>query len=307
MNDKKYAIFLGCTVPIKGLNYEQSARNVIKNLGVELVDIPDFACCGFPVTNLHHLTATTLAARNLALAEANGLNILTLCSACAGELTRVQKLLASKQGAKELSQVNAVLNEVGHHYKGSITVKHIGRFLLEEIGLKRLQEAITHPLKGINIAPHYGCHCIRPTEIFDWFDDPIRPEHLDKLIELTGATSVQYKDKMQCCGGGILAFEEETPTKMVKQKLDHIKEAHADAMTLVCPTCDIMYDEYQPTVETKFCSEYKIPVLFYPQLLGLAMGLDPKKDLAVRKNVVRVNPLLEKIERLRSGSDLYAE
>lgn len=91
--------------------------------------------------------------------------------------------------------------------------------------------------------------------------------------------------------------------RMVKQKLDHVKDAHADAISLICPSCDIMYDEYQPTIETKFDTEYKIPVLFYSQLLGLAMGLDPKKDLAVKKNVVSVKPLLEKIERLKNGSE----
>ena len=303
MSDQKYALFLGCTVPIKGLHYELSARKVAEKLGLELVDVPDFACCGFPLASIHHATAITLAARNLALAEAEGLNILTLCSACTGELTKVQKLLASEEGAEELKQVNAEFKDLGYEYHGNVVVKHFARVLLEEVGLDTIKEAVTHPLKGINIAPHYGCHCLRPSDIFDEFDDPIRPEHLDKLIEVTGATSVQYKEKMQCCGGGILAFEEETPIKMVNQKLNHIKEAHADAMTLICPSCDVMYDEYQPTIETKFDVEYKIPVLFYSQLLGLAMGLDPKKDLAVKKNVVSLKSLLQRIEELNKGSE----
>ena len=303
MSNQKYALFLGCTVPIKGFNYELSARKVAEKLDLEFVDIPDFACCGFPLASIHHDTAITLAALNLAHAEAEGINILSLCSACTGHLTKVQKLLSSKDGAEELTKVNAELQELGYEYKGNVVVKHFARVLLEEVGVERLKEAITQPLKGIKIAPHYGCHCIRPSEIFDDFDDPFRPEHLDKLIEITGATSVQYKEKMQCCGGGILAFEEETPMRMVKQKLDHVKDAHADAISLICPSCDIMYDEYQPTIETKFDTEYKIPVLFYSQLLGLAMGLDPKKDLAVKKNVVSVKPLLEKIERLKNGSE----
>lgn len=303
MSDQKYALFLGCTVPIKGLHYELSARKVAERLGIEFVDIPDFACCGFPLASIHHHTAITLAARNLALAEAEGLNILTLCSACTGELTKVQKHLASEEGAEDLKRINADLKDLGCEYHGNVVVKHFARVLLEEVGLDRIKEEITQPLIGINIAPHYGCHCLRPSEIFDGFDDPIRPDHLDKLIEVTGATSVQYREKMQCCGGGILAFEEETPIKMVKQKLDHIKEANADAMTLICPSCDVMYDEYQPTVETTFDTEYKIPILFYSQLLGLAMGMDPKKDLAVKKNVVRVKPLLQKIEELQKGSE----
>jgi len=303
MSKQKYALFLGCTVPVRALNYELSVRKVAEKLGIELVDLPDFSCCGFPLASIHHHTGMTIAARNLALAEAEGLNILTLCSACTGHMTKVQKTLAAKDGAEELKRINADLKDLGYNYKGNVVVKHFARVLLEEVGLDRLKEAVTQPLDGINIAPHYGCHCLRPSEIFDGFDDPIRPESLDKLIEVTGATSVQYIDKMQCCGGGILAIEEETPIKMVKQKLDHIKEAKSDAMTLICPFCNIMYDEYQPTVETQFETEYNIPVLFYSQLLGLAMNLDPKKDLAVKKNRVRVKPLLKKIERLNNGSE----
>ena len=303
MSDHKYAIFLGCTIPIKGFNYELSARKVAEKLGIELVDIEDFGCCGYPITSIHHHSATTLAALNLAHAEALGLNILTLCSACTGELTKVQKHLTSPEGAEELKKVNADLKEVGLEFKGTVIVKHFARILLEEIGIERLKEAVTHPLTGINVAPHYGCHCVRPSEIFDAFDDPIRPEHLDKLIAVTGANSVQYKEKMQCCGGGILAFEEETPMKMVKQKLEHVHDAHADAISLICPSCNVMYDEYQPTIQDKFELDFSIPVLFYSQLLGLAMGLDPKKELAVKKNVVRVKPLLQKIEELKKGRE----
>lgn len=303
MNKSKYALFLGCTVSVKGLNYELSTRKVAERLGIKFVDIPEFSCCGFPLDSIHHSSAVTLAARNLALAEARGLNIITLCSACTGYMTEVEKLFANRTNAKELKRVNAKLKDLGYQYNGGVKVKHFARVLYEDIGVDKLRKLITKPLTGLKIAPHYGCHYIKPSEIFDDFDDPIHPQSLDKLIEITGATSVQYRDKLQCCGGGILAIDEETPVKMVKQKLDHIKEANADAMTLVCPFCNIMYDEFQSTVETTFKSEYNLPILYYPQLLGLAMGLDPKKDLAVKKNQVKVTPLLEKIECLMGGND----
>jgi len=303
MNKPKYALFLGCTVSVKGLNYELPTRKVAERLGIEFVDIPEFSCCGFPLDSIHHSSAVTLAALNLALAEARGLNIVTLCSACTGYMTEVEKLFANRANAKELKRVNAKLKDLGYQYNGGVKVKHFARVLYEDIGLDKLRKLVTKPLTGLKIAPHYGCHYIKPSEIFDDFDDPIHPQSLDKLIEITGATPVQYRDKLQCCGGGILAIDEETPVKMVKQKLDHIKEANADAMTLVCPFCNIMYDEFQSTVESTFESEYNLPILYYPQLLGLAMGLDPKKDLAVKKNQVKVAPLLEKIEDLRGGND----
>ena len=303
MSKPKYAIFLGCTVPVRGLNYELSSRRVAEKLGLELADLSDFSCCGYPLEGVHHHTATLFAARNLAIAEQKGVDIITLCSACTGHMTKVQKYLSSKEGENELKHINEDLKALGYKYTGKAKVKHFARALLEDVGINKIKKAITVDLQGIKIAPHYGCHYIKPSNIFDNFDDPIHPESLDKLIEATGATTVNYKDKLQCCGGGILAITEETPQKMVKQKLDHVKEAGADAMTLLCPFCDVMYDEFQPTVESKFGAEYQIPVLYYPQLLGLALGLDPKKDLAVKKNQVSVKPLLGKIEGLNNGSE----
>lgn len=298
MNKLRYALFIGCTISVRGLNYELSARKVAEKLGIEFVDIPEFSCCGFPLGSIHHSSAVTIAARNLALAEAQGLNIITLCSACSGFLTEAENLFTNKSHSKETKLINEKLKDLGLQYNGSVKVKHFARVLYEDIGIDNLKKLVSEPLNGIRIAPHYGCHYIKPSEIFNNFDDPIHPQSLDRLIEVTGATPVQYRDKLQCCGGGILAIEEETPIKMVKQKLDHIKEMNADAMTLICPFCSIMYDEYQQTVESTFESEYNLPVLYYPQLLGLAMGMDPKKDLAVKKNQVKVAPLLEKIEGL---------
>ena len=301
MSEHRYALFLGCTVPVRGLHYELPVRRVSEKLGLELVDILDFACCGYTLEGAHHHSSIVVAARNLALAEAQGLDIMTLCSACNGHMTKVNKLLTSPEGKEELEHVNRDLAELGYEYKGTVKVRHFARVLYEDIGIEKLKDAITNPLKGIGIAPHYGCHYTKPSDIFDGFDDPLRPESLDKLIELTGATSVNYKDKLQCCGGGILSVDENSTIQMIKGKLDHIKEAKADAMTVICPFCNIMYDEYQPTIEETFEKEYNIPVLYYPQLLGLAMGLDPKKDLAVKKNLVKVKPLLKKLEELNAG------
>lgn len=295
MSEAKYALFLGCTVPVRGFNYELSARRVADKVGLELVDCAEFACCGFPVEAVHHQTSLALAARNLAIAEQEGKDIITLCSACTGHMTKTMKHLTSPEGKEELDKVNEGLDKIGKEFKGNVKVKHFARALLEDVGLEKIQGLIEKPLDALAIAPHYGCHYIKPSDIFDGFDDPIYPKSLDDLIEVTGATSVQYKDKLQCCGGGILAVNEEAPTKMVANKLGHIKAAGADAMTLLCPFCDIMFDEFQPTIEEKFSAEYNIPVLYYPQLLGLGLGLDPKKDLAVNKNQVKVKPLLAKL------------
>jgi heterodisulfide reductase subunit B len=303
MSEARYALFLGCTVPVRSFQYELSARNVLKALGVELVDIQDFACCGFPMEGIDHLSASVLAARNLALAEAQDLNIMALCSACTGHMAKTCKHLSGEHGKEELARVNEALKDFDLEYKGKTSVKHFARVLTDDIGLEAIRAKVTKPLDALRIAPHYGCHYVKPSEIFDGYDDPVRPRSLDELIAATGATPVDYRDKMACCGGGILAIEDQTPMKMVRGKLENIKKAGADAMTLVCPFCNIMYDEFQPTIETKFEAEYGIPSLFYSQLLGLAMGLDPKKDLAVKKNVVKVKPLLKKLEGDGEGGE----
>jgi heterodisulfide reductase subunit B len=303
MSKQEYALFIGCTISVRGLNYELSARKVAEKLGIEFVDIQEFSCCGFPLSSIHHNSAVAIAARNIALAKAKNLDIITLCSACTGYLTEIKKLLENKTNSKLLKDVNSKLKDLGYKYERGVKIKHFARFLFEDIGVDKIKEHIKEPLKGIKVAPHYGCHYIKPSDIFGGFDNPLHPQSLDKLIEVTGATPVHYRDKLQCCGGGILAVNEETSVKMVKEKLDHIKDANADAMTLICPFCSIMYDEFQPTVEITYETEYKIPVLYYPQLLGLALGLDPKKDLAVRTNQVKVKPLLEKLENIRGGTD----
>jgi heterodisulfide reductase subunit B len=169
--------------------------------------------------------------------------------------------------------------------------------LYEDIGVKKIQKNISRPLSELKIATHYGCHYLKPSEIFEKFDNPIRPNTLDELVRATGAEAVNYENKKQCCGGGILAVTEETSMKMAADKLEHIRNAQADAMVLQCPFCSIMYDEYQPTILRTIEGEEPkpTPVLYYPQLLGLAMELDPKSELGLKKNTVKTKQLIKQI------------
>jgi heterodisulfide reductase subunit B len=288
----EFALFLGCTVPVRCLNYEISARKVCEKFGVKFIDLDDFACCGYPINAVDHTSSLAMAARNLCVAEEKGLNIVTLCNACTSSLTHANRIL--KENEEEREKINAILKPLGREFKGITTVKHLNRLLYEDVGVDAIKKMIVKPLTGLKIAPHYGCHYLKPSEIYDKFESPIKPESLDKLVEATGATPTEYEEKMQCCGGGILAIDEGVSMKIAKQKLDHVKSAGADAMTLACPSCSIMYDEYQRTIGRRFDVEYKIPALYYPQLLGLALGFDPKKDLALNKNVVKARNLIER-------------
>ena len=286
----RYAFYLGCTVPVRAMNYEMAARKVAERLGIELVDVDGFSCCGFPAKPLDWQAGLLMAARNLALAEAQGLDVLTLCSACTGTLTEANHRL--KEDAKLRAWANEQLAEMGRTYKGTVRVRHFARMLYEKVGVEALQEAVTVPLADFGFAPHYGCHYLKPSHLYDGFDDPENPQSLDRLIKATGAGVVRYEDEGQCCGGGILGFDEETALLMTKQKLDHVVAAGADAMVLICPFCAIMYEANQRRVERLYETSYKLPVLYYPQILGLAMGFSPE-EMGLKLNRVKPRELLK--------------
>jgi heterodisulfide reductase subunit B2 len=290
----KYAFFLGCTIPARARHYEMSARAVAGKLGVELVDFPDFSCCGFPLKSSSLKGARLLAARNLSLAEEQGLGIATLCSSCNSMLAEEAHLLENDPGA--LEAVNAGLSNIGRQYRGTTKVKHFARVLLEDVGLDRIREAVTMDLEGLEIANHYGCHYLKPTDIYPGGEEPENPSSLHRLLEAVGARSVPYGYESNCCGGPVLVSHEDTALTMAKQKLDRIKASGARAMNLVCPFCSVMYDSNQKSIEAKFGVNYQIPVLYLTQILGLALGLD-RKALGLNMNVVKTKTLTEEIQR----------
>ncbi len=290
-----YTLFLGCTVPVRAANYELSARKVAERLDIQLRDIPEFACCGYPIKSVNHYAYLLMAARNLALAEGKGQFLCTLCSACCGALAEANHEILEDQRLRQ--KINKDLSQwIGRTYEGGVHVTHYLRMLKDEVGSKRISRQIETDLSSLRLAPHYGCHYTKPSFIYGRIEDPENPGSLDELIEASGAKSISYENKLSCCGGGVLAIDEQVALAMAKSKLDHIQGAKADAMVLVCPFCDIMYESNQKKIEKAAGKEYKLPILFYPQLLGLALGLEPE-ELGVKMNRVRPTELLKKIRR----------
>ena len=289
----KYALFLGCTVPARARNYEISVRKVAEALGIELVDVPDFSCCGYPLNSVDAETCLLLSARNLALAEEMGLPICTLCSACTGVLTETNRELQEHEEVR--TQVNEKLGELNRAYNGGTEVKHFARILYEDVGIEKIKSSVKRDLSSLRFAAHYGCHYIKPSEIFEGFDDPEHPRSLDELIAAASASTVEYEDKIQCCGGGILAVDEDLALRMADSKLGHIQAAGADGISLVCPFCSVMYDDNQRKIESTLERTYGLPVLYYPQILGLALGFE-EKELGFNMNRVKAKDLLAKIE-----------
>jgi len=295
MSAKPYVLYLGCTISARSSNYEISARRVAEMLGIGFKDIPSFGCCGYPLAPQDEMKALAMAATNLALAEKAGCNICALCSACTGMLTETAHRLNEQEDLRR--KVNERLADAGLCYGGTVQVRHFARILYEEVGLEAIKSKVTHPLEDLRVAAHYGCHYLKPSEIHGGFDDVESPHTLDDLIECTGAKSVPYSQKLRCCGGGVLAIDEEVALKVTKGKLDAVREQEADAIVLICPFCSLMYDVNQKKIESSYNIEYQIPVLFVTQLLGLAFGIHPK-ELGLQMNRVKVKPLLQKVGAL---------
>jgi heterodisulfide reductase subunit B len=291
MAENKYLMFLGCAIPYRVASFEISARKVLAKLGVELVEMPEFNCCGLPLDPVSHEMMLVLAARNLALAEQKGLNILTLCPGCAGTLKKVNRMLKEDPQLRE--EINKRLKEVGLEFKGTVDAKHLMQALIEDIGLEKIKDSIVKPLTFLKVAEHNGCHILRPKE-FIGFDDPEDPKTLKTLIETTGATCLDYLDETECCGAPSVGVSDKIALALARDKLTHIKTVDAEAMVTICPFCHIMYDTNELRIEKMFNETYGIPILHYPQLLGLAMGLKPE-ELAFNDLKVDASKLLGKV------------
>jgi heterodisulfide reductase subunit B len=295
---EEYAIFLGCTIPARVRSYEQSARAVAERLGIKLVDLDGFACCGFPLGAADRLTAESLAARNLSLAEEAGLPICTLCSSCTSALTEASRHLDEHPSERE--EVNHRLSRINRKYEGPVKVKHFARILREEVGLDKIRQECTRSLKGLRLAAHYGCHYLKPSEAYGGFELVEDPRTLDELIETTGATAVDYMRKKQCCGGSVLGADQNTALAIAHDKLAELREMQVDALVVVCPFCGVMYDANQKVIEKMFEQSFGLPVLYLTQVLGLAMGMD-EKILGLKSHVVKTTHLEPLIQERQKG------
>ncbi len=289
---RDYLLFLGCTTPARGLAYELSARKIAEKLDIRFLDDDRFACCGFTVRPLDEDAAMAMAARNLAIAEERGMDICTLCTGCASFPAEVNRLM--KEDEAQRDRLNGLLGKIGLHYDGGVDVKHISRVLHEDVGPEAIKGQVTKPLKGIRIAAHYGCHMTKPSAAFGAYDSVENPRVLDDLITATGATALPYATKNECCGGNIYAVDEALAYAMANKKLADLTTEGADAITLACTFCDIMYEHNQRKIAQTFDADYSIPVLYLSQLLGLSFGMKPQ-ELGLQLARVRPQELLKKI------------
>ena len=287
-----YALFLGCTIPARQPNYELSARKALAKLGIELVDLANMTCCAPPpVQSIDLETSLAVAAYNICLAEEADLNVVTLCSGCFESLAMTNAMLKADEQLK--AKINRILSQAGKEFLGNKEVKHYLQVLMDDVGLKRLKQSVSKPLSNLKVAAFYGCHALRPSELLK-LDDPERPSILENLIETLGAESLEYRNKLKCCGGLLRGYSDDLALNLAREKLANTTKAGADCITTLCPFCFVALDIGQMQVKSKFNETYDMPVLHYSELLALALGIDPK-ELALQTHKIKTDKVLNKI------------
>lgn len=269
----KFALFLGCQIPIRLKQYENSSRAVLRRLGVEFVDLETFNCCGYPLRNIDFKTFLLASARNLALSEKQGLDVMALCQCCYGTLKKADFLLKEHEALRK--EVNEVLQREDLQYSGEVKVKHLLTVLHQDVGVEAIKNQIENPLKGLKIASHYGCHALRPSQIVQ-FDHPAMPSLFDRLVEATGARSIDWLMRLECCGAPLLGTHDDLSKEMTLKKLNNGRASGADYLCTACTYCQIQFDAIQKNMVTQKIFDPPLPSILYPQLLGLSLGISPE-------------------------------
>lgn len=290
----EYALFLGCTIPLKMPHLEKSFRDIASILGVKLREMEGASCCPEPVSlqSLNIDTWVTLGARNLILAEKMGLDILTICSGCYETLKTVSVLL--EEDPEYLARINEVLGKIGYNYKGKTKVYHFVELFSQPEWLDKIKNTVIKPLDDLNLAVHYGCHLIRPSKIMQ-FDHPEKPEKIDIILKALGARTVEFANKLECCGF-CARLQEEIGEKLVEDKMTELcgLEEEVDALIAVCPACVTQIDRKERLVARKSGKELDIPVLYLPEIMAVALGVD-LQDISLKNRSVKPNKLIEKL------------
>ena len=289
----KYAFFPGCVSRGGCPELYPAAMQVCQRLGIELEEMIGASCTGAGVLQeKNQLLGDVLNARTFAMAEQMGLPIMTICSTCQGVMSQANKRL--KDDPDYLAKVNVELAEEGLEYKGTAVPKHLLWVIIEDIGLDNIKNHITRPLTHLRIAPFYGCYILRPSDALGFDENPQRQTSLETIIEVLGGQVVDFPGKSRCCGFPILTINERNSVAMVANHTSDAVDLGAEAMVTPCPLCHLNLDGYQPKAMRQAQRSIDLPILHLPQLIGLAMGLDPW-DLGLQRHIISPKNLVDRL------------
>jgi heterodisulfide reductase subunit B2 len=266
------AYFPGCSTHATAREYGASIRLVCRRLGMPLREIEDWNCCGStPAHTVDYELATTLAARNLALAGRMGADeVVTPCSGCYSRLKTAAVQLAGDDDLR-----TRVEQAMGMPLAGDVAARHLLEFMLDSIGLEHIAAAVTRPLRGVRLAAYYGCLLSRPSRITG-FDDPEQPRSMDRLLAALGAEPLDWSHKAECCGGSLAVPETDLVLDLIDEILAAAVRAGAEAVVVACPLCQVNLDSRQADIRRRGGTDYRLPIIYFTQMMGLAFGFSPR-------------------------------
>ena len=286
----KYQYYPGCSLEGTALEYNLSTRALMASVGVELLEIEDWTCCGASAADsISDLLSLALPARNIAIAEKTDevRDILVPCSACYLNLKKVEAKIRSEPAI--LKKLNSILNEDQLQISGRLHVRHLLDVIFNDVGPETIRNNLKRALTGFRIAPYYGCQCLRPYVVFD---DPEDPRSMEPLIETAGAEVHPWNMGGKCCGASHMNTEMAVGLELVAGILQGSKGA--DAIVTVCPMCQMNLEAYQHKISRMQNEDLRMMVLYLPQLIGLALGLS-EKDLRFDLNLSITDSFREKL------------
>ncbi len=285
----KVAYYPGCSLHATAKEYDDSCRLVFKELGVELQEIPGWICCGATPAHLtSHLLGVVLPCKNLVLVDEMDLDtVIAPCAACFNRLK-----VADQEVKEDLELKKDVEKVLGRPYSGRVEIKHPLEIIAQDIGLEKVRKMVRRELEGLRVASYYGCLLVRPPEAVN-FDDPEDPQSLDDLVTTLGGEAVPWAFKTECCGASFSLSETDIVLQLSGEILNEALEAGAECIVVACPLCQSNLDLRQKAIEKKCRKRINLPVLYFSELLGLALGMN-MRELGLLKHVVNPTKLLEK-------------
>jgi heterodisulfide reductase subunit B len=285
----KYAYYPGCSSHSTARDMHESAAAVSHALGIELVEMDGWSCCGATAAHqTDRVLAASLPASNLLLAKQMGLDTVVTCAACYSRMKAANHEVSTSPDMHE-----KVADAVGSPYDGSVAVRHLIEVLLEDVGIEKLRKSFVKSLAGLKVAAYYGCLLVRPHDITN-FDDAENPTSLDRLVEAMGGRSVDWPCKVDCCGGGLNLTRTDMVVKLSGSIIDMAAAAGADCIAVACPMCQASLDLRQKDIQKKSGRRYQMPIVYVTQLLGLCLGIAPK-ELGLNRLMVPASAVLQSL------------
>ncbi len=284
----KYAFYPGCSLEFSAVAYGKSIFATAKALGIDLVEVDDWNCCGATeYWTTEKMAALAVIARNLALVDPSADGLTAPCAACYLNLRKADKLMVEHPALA--AKVNDALGAGGLSYTpGRLRIMHLLELLFSDVGEEKIRAMVKRPLKGLRVAPYYGCQVVRP---YADFDNPEYPVKLDEMLGWIGAEVVDYPVKAHCCGGHLTLISEDQAFELIRRLLQNAADYKTDVIACMCPMCQLNLDAYQGKVNGHFGTDFNLPSLYFTQLLGLAFGL-PEEELGIGKEIVAAQPVL---------------